>query len=76
VSDIEIREDRDGTDSLTAAAVGRIAGDQVWMRGQEWQADLLTPYALILTQYQEDDSEPTGPRVKVTFTVHVEEVTS
>lgn len=66
-----------GTDELIETIIGKLDGEDVPLRGQEWRAtsDSYGP-ALMLTQWA-DSSErdvPTGPKVRVTFTVNVEEI--
>jgi len=66
-----------GTDELIETIIRKLDGEDVPLRGQEWRAasDSYAP-ALLLTQWA-DSSErdiPTGPKVRVTFTVQVEEV--
>lgn len=71
---IEIRDDADGTDGLIERVTVLLDREDVDLRGEEWRAERETPYALILRQWREHDhDEPTGPKIRVTFTVHVVE---
>jgi hypothetical protein len=76
VTAIEVRDDADDTDSLIEAIIRRLDAEDVRLRGEEWRASIDSPYALILRQWVgAEDDEPTGPRVRVTFTAHIEAVT-
>jgi hypothetical protein len=50
--------------------------EDVPLRGEQWRAAIDTPHSLILHRWADagERDQPTGPRVRVTFTVHVEEV--
>jgi hypothetical protein len=73
---IEIRDDATGTDGLIEAIVRKLDGEDVSLRGEEWRADPDSPYSLILRQWADsgERDEPTGPEVRITFSVHVEEL--
>lgn len=72
---IEVRDDADGTDGLIKAIIRRLDAEDVYLRGEEWRASIDSPYSLILRQWVgAEDDEPNGPRVRVTFTAHIEAV--
>lgn len=73
---IEVRDDADGTDSLIETILRKLDGEDVYLRGDEWRAVIDTPYALVLHQWasSEERDAPSGPKVRITFTVHVEDV--
>lgn len=67
-----------GADPLIETIVDRLDGTDVALRGEMWRATA-DPDSPALTLHQWADAgerdQPTGPKVRVTFTAHIEDVT-
>jgi hypothetical protein len=71
------RDNPSGADPLIEAIVDRLNGQDVPLRGEEWRAAIDSPRFLTLHQWADagERDQPTGPKVRVTFTAHIEDVT-